>query len=149
MTGVGRSGIRHTFLAQIAVTRLNCCQSLFLVCNNESGFFFSAKYMHCLSAHECCARRLLRTMNYVGVMYLCCQNQKHGRVGFRLKQRSAKSTLTRKNKKTNLSLASHYVMMRIFVGTLFYVQGDYFQCSTVSKILRLEHSYVRHTETCS
>ena len=25
-------------------------------------------------------------MNYVGVMYLCCQNPKHGRVGFRLKQ---------------------------------------------------------------
>ena len=43
-----------------------------------------------------------------------------------------------KNKKTNLSLASHYVMMRIFVGTLFYVQGDYFQCSTVSKILTLK-----------
>ena len=55
--------------------------------------------IYALFAHECCARRLLRTMNYVGVMYLCCQNQKHGRVGFRLKQRSAKSTLTRKNKK--------------------------------------------------
>ena len=28
--------------------------------------------------HECCARRLLRTINYVGVMFLCCQNPKHG-----------------------------------------------------------------------
>ena len=44
--------------------------------------------------HECCARRLLQTRN-VGIMCLCCQNLKHGRVGFRLKQRSVKSTTTK------------------------------------------------------
>ena len=85
-------------------------------------------------------------MSYVGVMYFCCQNPKHGRVGFRLKQRSAKSTTTRKNKKTNKSVASHYVMIRIAMGTLFHVPDDYFQCSTVwPKILIPENSYVRHT----
>ena len=47
--------------------------------------------------HECCARRLLQTRN-VGVMCLCCQNLKHGRMGFRLKQRSVKSTTTKKKK---------------------------------------------------
>ena len=35
-------------------------------------------------------------------------------------------------------------MMKTAVGILFHVQGDYFQCSTVSKILMLEHSSEAH-----
>ena len=52
--------------------------------------------------HECCARRLLQTRN-VGVMCLCCQKLKHGRVGFRLKQRSVKSTAMKKKRQNKLN----------------------------------------------
>ena len=100
--------------------------------------------------HECCARRLLQTRN-VGVMCLCCQDLKHGRVGFRLKQRSVKSTTTKKKTKNKHDEALRRKkkqktnMMKIAVGILFHVQGDYFQCSTATKILIQEHSYVRRT----
>ena len=52
--------------------------------------------------HECCARPLLQTRN-VGVMCPCCQKLKHGRVGFRLKQRSVKSTTTEKKLQNKLN----------------------------------------------
>ena len=120
------------------------------MCNNESGFFFFSK----IYALFKCPRVLRKT--FAAHHELCWSNvsllpeSKARACGF-----STQATLCekhfdeKKTKKTNLSLASHYVMMRIFVGSLFYVQGDYFQCSTVSKILTLEHSYVRDTETCS
>ena len=61
------------------------------------GFFFSSKYkMHCLNAPRVLRKTSASDEECWGNMCLCCQNLKHGRVGFRLKQRSVKSTTTKK-----------------------------------------------------
>ena len=89
----------HTpyFPAQTAATRLILLSVVASSMQQRVGFF-SAKYkMHCLSVPRVLPKTSAADEECWG--NVDCWNLKHGRVGFRLKQRSVKSTTTKKKTK--------------------------------------------------